>query len=126
MSALPSPQAFVDPAIRVVRCLLRCKLFLHTLHPGTEGIAARTALWLRGFEARLTGVGAVIGSTTLSVQTALRVLAFLALPCRRFSHYAILRAQIKADGVAGIAIGSVSAARWLRITNEELLGRHIT
>ena len=67
MSAIPRSQAFVDPAVRVFGRLLAGEFFLHARHPSTEGVAPAAALWLRGLESRLAGIGFVVGSSSLGV-----------------------------------------------------------
>ena len=67
MSALPCPQAFVDPTVGVVGCLGAGVLLFHAFHPGTERIFARPTFRLRGFQSGLAGVGLVVGRTTLGI-----------------------------------------------------------
>jgi len=86
MLTVPRPEGFIDPRVWITRCLFRSELFLHTFHPRAKTIATRTTFWLGSLEAGLAGVCFVIRSAPLCVQTALRVLTFLALPRWRLSH----------------------------------------
>ena len=78
ISAIPSPKALVDATVRVFGRLGAGQLLLHAFHTSAERVAAFAAFWLWGLEihALLLGRGAALG-----VQAAIRVLAFLALPC---------------------------------------------
>jgi len=80
----PSPQTFVDSAVRVFSCLSRSELLLHARHPCTERIPAAATLRLRSLKVHALFLG---GCATLGVKAAIRVLAFLACPCGRLSHF---------------------------------------
>ncbi len=86
MSAIPCSQGFVDTGVRIIGRLCRGKLLLHALHPGTEAIPSRAALWLGRLQPRLPRIGSVIRSPALGIQATSRVLTFLPGPCRSLSH----------------------------------------
>jgi len=86
-SAIPSSEGLVDARIWISRRFLAGQLLFHALHPGTEAVLASAALGLWRLEARLAGVVPIVGCPPLGVQTAIRVLAFLALPGGGLCHH---------------------------------------
>ena len=86
MSALPSPQALVDPRVGVFGRLLAGQLLLHAFHPGAKRVAAFAALWLRSLQAGLARVGLVVRRPPFGIQAALVGLAFFACPGCGLSH----------------------------------------
>ena len=89
MSAIPSPQAFVDARVGIALCLLTGELLLHARHSGTKALAPtsigfRLWIWCRGLEVHPLPLGR---RTAFGVQPTFGVFAFLAGPCRGFGHY---------------------------------------
>jgi len=104
--AIPRFEGFVDPAVRVFGGLGRCELLLHPLHARTEGsptasIFLGLGIGRRSLESRLPRIRSIVGRTTLGVESAFRVLAFLACPRWRLCHDRSLLKRLKRLGKTG-------------------------
>ena len=81
MSAVPRPQAFVNPRIWILGGFFARQFLIHPFHTGAEGVATFAALGLRSFQPRLPRIRLVVGSPTVGVQAAFLGFPFFASPC---------------------------------------------